>query len=109
MADFAATVSKHRADYLILLASTPVKQTSAQFNRLRVDNVALMTSATIWVQQAGGTRVSLERLYEIARDKEKAAKQLHDMALATTALGANGLVPTMNNVTNAEGFKIVNC
>jgi hypothetical protein len=50
----------------------------------------------------------LERLYEIARDKKKAAKQLHDMALVTTALGANGLVPTMSNVTDAEGFKIFN-
>jgi hypothetical protein len=49
----------------------------------------------------------LERLYEIARGKEKAAKQLHDMALVTTALGANGLIP-MSNVTDAEGFKIVN-
>jgi hypothetical protein len=51
----------------------------------------------------------LERLYEIARDKEKAAKQLHNMALVTTALGANGLIPTMSNVTDAEGLKIVNC
>jgi hypothetical protein len=59
-ADFAATVLKHRADYLILLASTPAKQTPARVNRLRSDNVALMTSATIRVQQAGGTRVSLE-------------------------------------------------
>ncbi len=50
----------------------------------------------------------MERLYEIARDKEKAAKQLHDMALVTTALGANGLVPTMSNITDAEGFKIIN-
>ncbi len=108
-ADFAAMVSKHRADYLILLASTPAKQTPAQVNRLRVDNVALMTSATIRVQQAGGTHISLERLYEIARDKEKAAKQLHDMALVTTALKANGLVPTMSNAKDAEGFKIVDC
>jgi hypothetical protein len=67
-----------------------------------------MTSATIRVQHAGGTRASLERLYEIARDEEKAAKQLHDMALVTTALGANGLLPTMSNVTDAEGFKTIN-
>ncbi len=30
------------------------------------------------------------------------------MALVTTTLGANGLVPTMSNVTDAEGFKIIN-
>jgi hypothetical protein len=39
--------------------------------------------------------------------KRRLQKQLHDMALITTALGANGLVP-MSNVTDAEGFKIVN-
>ncbi len=53
---------------------------------LRADNVALMTSATIWVQQAGGSHFLLERLYKIARAEEKVARQLFAKeALMTTA------------------------
>jgi hypothetical protein len=44
-----------------LVTSSKVKRTPARENRIRADNVALMAAATIRVQQAGGTRIALER------------------------------------------------
>jgi hypothetical protein len=63
MAELAVAVLKHRADFQTMLTSSIAKRTPAQENRLRANNVALMTSATIHVQEAGGMRITLERLY----------------------------------------------
>ncbi len=106
--ELAAAISKHRADFQAMLTSPTVKRTPVQENRLRADNVALMTSATIRVQQAGGTRITSERLYELARQEERAARQLHGKALATTLVELSKSKTTMSLITDAEGFSIVN-
>jgi hypothetical protein len=106
--ELAAAILKHRADFQAMLISLITKRTPAQENRLRADNVALMTSATICVQQAGGMRIMLERLYEIARQEERAARQLHGKALATTLVELSKSKTTMSLITDAEGFSIVN-
>jgi len=72
--EFTAAILKHRADFKALVTSSKVSP--PQENRIRADNVALMAAATIRVQQAGGTRIALERLYEIARREERAVLQL---------------------------------
>ena len=51
---------------------------------IRADNVALMALATIRIQQAGGSHIALERLYEIARQEERAVLQLLEKAPAIT-------------------------
>ncbi len=71
--------------------------------------MVLMTSATICIQQAGGTRITLERLYKIARQEEGAARQLHGKALATTLVELSKSKTTMSLITDVEGFSIVNC
>jgi hypothetical protein len=53
--------------------------------------------------------ITLERLYEIARQEERAARQLHGKALATTLVELSELKTTMSLITDAEGFSIVNC
>jgi hypothetical protein len=108
-AELAAAVSKHRANFQTMLTSSIAKRTPAQENRLRADNVALMTSATICFQQAGGTRITLERLYKLARQEERAARQSHEKALASTPIKINKLKTMMSTIMNAEGFSIVNC
>jgi hypothetical protein len=108
MEELAAAILKHRADFQAMLTFSTVKRTPAQENRLRAYNVALMTSATIRVQQAGGMRITLERLYEIARQEERAARQLHGKALATTLIELSELKNTMSTITDAEGFAILN-
>jgi hypothetical protein len=107
--ELRAAISKHRANFQAMLTSLTMKSTHARENRLRADNVALMTSATIRIQQAGETRITLERLYEIARQEERAARQLHGKALATTLVELSELKTTMSAITDAEGFTIVNC
>ena len=72
MDELAAAISKHSADFQALLTSSIVKRTPARENRIRSNNVALMALATICIQQAGGSRIALERLYEIARQEERA-------------------------------------
>jgi hypothetical protein len=106
--ELAAATSKHRADFQAMLTSPTMKRTPAQENRLRANNVALMTSATIRVQQAGRTRITLERLYKIERQEERAARQLHGKALATTLVGLSNSQTTMSLITDAEGFSIIN-
>jgi hypothetical protein len=101
-------ISKQRADFQAMLTSPTVKRTPARENRLRANNVALMTSATICVQQAGGTRITLERLYEIASQEERAARQLHGKALATTLVELSELKTMMSLITDADGFSIIN-
>ncbi len=48
--ELAAAISKHSADFQALLTSSIVKRTPARENRIRANNVFLMTSATICVQ-----------------------------------------------------------
>jgi hypothetical protein len=107
--ELAAAISNHKADFQAMLTSLTVERTPAQENRLRADNVALITSATICIQEAGGRRITLERLYEIARQEERAARQLHGKALATTLVELSKSQTMMSTITDAEGFTIVNC
>jgi hypothetical protein len=72
--ELVVAISKHRADFQAMLTSPTVKRTPAQENRLRANNVALMTLATICIQQAGGMHITLERLYKTARQEERAAR-----------------------------------
>ncbi len=74
--DLTKAVQKYQNNVLSLLKLvTPGAPVSdAKIEQLRVDNVALMTAATIQVQQAGGTRFSLERLYKIARRRRLDAR-----------------------------------
>jgi hypothetical protein len=67
-----------------------------------------MTSATICVQQAGGTFIALERLYEIARQEERTVLQQHEMALATSHAALSKIKPMMSVKKDAEGFSTVN-
>jgi hypothetical protein len=106
--NLAAAISKHSADFQALVTSSIVKRTPAQENRIRADNVALMASATIRVQQAGGTRIALERLYEIARQEERAVLQLLEKAPSITHTDLSGSKTTMSLVTDSEGFFTVN-
>ncbi len=85
-----------------------MKRTPAQENRIRADNVALMAAAIICVQQAGGTRIALERLYKIARQEERAVLQLLEKAPANTHADLGGSKTTMSLVTDSEGFFTIN-
>jgi len=67
-----------------------------------------MTAATIWVQQAGGTHIALERLYEIARQEERAVLQLLEKAPAYTHADLGRSKTTMSLVKDSEGFFTVN-
>jgi hypothetical protein len=107
-AELAAAVLKHRADFQILLPSSVVKRTPVRENRLRADNVALMTAAIICVQHARGTCIMLERLYEIARQEERAARQHHEKTLTSTPIKINEPKTTMSLIKDAEGFTIIN-
>ena len=92
----------------LVLTSSIVKRTPARENRIRADNVALMAAATICVQQAGGTRIALERLYEIARREERAVLQLLEKSPTNTHEDLGGPKTTMSLVTDSEGFSTVN-
>jgi hypothetical protein len=107
-AELAAAISKHRDDFQTMLSSLIRKITPARENRLRADNVALMTSATIRIQQAGGTRISLERMYEIARQEESSARQNHERTLAKALVETNESTTTMSAITDAEGYTVIN-
>jgi len=106
--ELAAAILKHRADFRALVTSSKVKRTPAQENRIRADNVARMAAATIRVRQAGGTRIALERLYEIARRDERAVLQLLEKSPANTHEDLGGPKTTMSLVTDSEGFSTVN-
>ena len=106
--ELAAAISKHSADIKALVTSLKVKRTPARENRIRADNVALMAAATICIQQAGGTRIALERLYKIARQEERAVLQLLEKAPAITHADLGGSKTTMSLVMDSEGFFTVN-
>ncbi len=65
---FTTAVRKYQDDILSLLCSSTGTAAilDSKIRRSRADNVALVTSATIRVQQASGTRFLLERVYKIA-------------------------------------------
>ena len=67
-----------------------------------------MAAATIHVQQAGGTCIALERLYEIARQEERAVLQLLEKAPVNTHADLGGSKTTMSLVTDSEGFFTMN-
>ncbi len=75
---FTKAIRKHQDIVLSLNCSFTGTATilASKIGLLRADNVALMTSATIPVQQAGGTHFSLKRLYNIAFTEKKVASQL---------------------------------
>jgi hypothetical protein len=68
-----------------------------------------MVSAASRVQKAEGTRIALEKLYEIARQEEKALLQLLEKAPTVSNADLSGSKTTMSMVTDAEGFSTVNC
>jgi hypothetical protein len=105
--ELTAAISKHSADFKALVTSSKVKRTPGRENRIRADNVALMVAASIRVQQAGGTRMALERLYEIARQGERAVLQLLEKAPTNNQAAHGGPTPPMSSITDAEGFSSV--
>jgi len=102
--ELAVAISKHSADFKALVTSSNVKRTPAWENRIRADNVALMAAASIHVQQAGGACIALERLYEIARQGERAVLQLLEKAPTNNQADLGGSKTTMSLITDAEGF-----
>ena len=106
--ELEAAILKHSADFKALVTSLKVKRTPARENRIRADNVALMAATNIRVQKAGGTRIALEGLYEIARQKERAVMQLLETAPTITHADLGGSTTTMSLVTDSEGFFTVN-
>ena len=105
--ELAVAISKHSADFKALVTSSKVKRTPGRENRIRADNVALMVAASICVQQAGGTCMALERLYEIARQGERAVLQLLEKAPTNNQAELGGSKTTMSLITDAEGFSSV--
>jgi len=104
----AAAFLKHSADFKVLVTSLKVKRTPARENRIRADNVALMAAATIRIQQARGTCITLERLYKIARQEERAVLQLLEKVPTNTHADLDGSKTTMSLVTDSEGFFTIN-
>jgi hypothetical protein len=70
-----------------------------------------MTSATIHVQQAGGTCFSLERLHKIAHSEEKEAGLLFnkDSAHATLAIAATNTARVMSSAKDSDWYTTVGC
>jgi hypothetical protein len=100
-------IRKYQDNVLSLLCSFTGTATisASKIGRLRADNVALMTSATIRVQQAGGTCFSLECLYNIARAEEKVARQIFAKEALITA--AADTETTMSSIMDADKFTTV--
>ena len=101
--ELAVAISKHSADFKALVTSSKEKRTPARENRIRADNVVLMAAASIRVQQAGGTHIALERLYEITRQGERAVLQLLEKAPTSTQADLGGSKTTMSLITDSEG------
>ncbi len=70
-----------------------------------------MSSATIRVEHAGGTRFSLECLYELARTKEKEATRIFDKEPLPDSLSidtkAKETAMMMSSITELDGFTTV--
>jgi hypothetical protein len=105
------TVKKYQEDFQSLLKSSATGSVlGSKIKRLRADSVALMTSATIKVQQAGGTRFTLETLYEIARSEEKQARchAENELANDSTSIDAKEMATIMSSITDSDGYTTVN-
>jgi hypothetical protein len=106
-------VKKHQHNFLALLRSvSPGKSVSAsKTNHLRAANIMLMSSATIWVEHAGGTHFSLKCLYELARTKEKEAVRIFNKEPLSDSLSINTkakeTATTMSSITDLDGFTTV--
>jgi hypothetical protein len=89
--------------------SPGVSISDSKINQLRVNNVNLMLSATIQVQQAGGTCFSLEHLYKIARSEDKEARHVFNKAPAPRSLATipNDTATVMSSVTDSDGYTTV--
>jgi hypothetical protein len=69
-----------------------------------------MTAATIRVQQAGGTRFSLKRLYKIARSEEKEARRAFNKAAPapeSLATVSKDSAMVMSSITDSDGYTTV--
>jgi hypothetical protein len=102
-------VQKHQDNiFSFLKLVTPgVPVSDAKIKQLRANNVALMTAATIRVQQAGGTRFSLKCLYEIARSEEKEAWRMFNKAAPAPESLATVLkdsATVMSSITDSDGY-----
>jgi hypothetical protein len=107
---FTMAVKKHQSNVLSLLMSVApgVFISDSKIKQLRAD-VALLTAATIQVQQARGMRFSLERLYKIARSEEKEARRIFKKAPAPGSLATTPKDTTMvmSPVTDSDGYTTV--
>ena len=102
-------MQKHQDNiFSFLKLVTPgVPVSDAKIKQLRANNVALMTAATIRVQQAGGTRFSLKCLYEIARSEEKEAWRMFNKAAPAPESLATVLkdsATVMSSITDSDGY-----
>ncbi len=106
-------VKKHQHNFLALLRSVSLGKSvlASKTNRLRAANVTLMSSATIWVEHAGGTRFSLECLYKLARTKEKEATRIFNKEPLPNSLSidtkAKETATTMSSIMDSDGFTTV--
>jgi hypothetical protein len=69
-----------------------------------------MTTATICVQQAGGTRFLLERLYKITRSEEKEARRLFNNDFSSNSLSPTATKDTatmMSSIMDSNGYTTV--
>ncbi len=74
---------------------------------MRDDNVSLMTTNTIRVQQAGRTCFLLECLYKIARSEEKKARRLFNNDFASNSLSpavTKDTATMMSSITDSDGY-----
>jgi hypothetical protein len=101
-------VKKHQSNILSLLMSVAlgVSIFDSKIKQLRADNIALMTSATIQVQQARGVCFSLGRLYKIVCLEEKEARRVFNKAPAPGSLATipNDTTMVMSSVTDSDGY-----
>jgi hypothetical protein len=70
-----------------------------------------MTTATTRVQHAGGTRFSLETLYDLARSEKKEARRLVDKEFAHNSALANAkdAATMMSSITDSDGYTTKSC
>jgi hypothetical protein len=82
---------------------------ASKIKRLRADNIALMTTATICGQHAGGTHFSLKTLYNLAHLEEKEARRLVDKEVAQDSALANAkdAATIMSSITDSNGYTTV--
>jgi hypothetical protein len=107
--ELTSAVRKHQDNFLSLLCSSTGTAAilDCKTGQLRIGNIALMSSATIGVQQAGGIRFLLERLYRIARSEEKEACQLFTKEALMTA--TTDTATAMSSIMDTDGFTTVSC